>query len=78
MYEVEYNKYKDKKEEVKEEVKEDKIFCVDCIQEKFESTKLDNVDLNFESNKCKLHNYNLNHYCIDCKKKYLHFLYKRR
>ena len=68
LYEVEYNKYKDKKEEVKEEVKEDKIFCVDCIQEKFESTKLDNVDLNFESNKCKLHNYNLNHYCIDCKK----------
>ena len=64
LYEVEYNKYKEKKEEVKE----DKIFCVDCIQEKFENINLDDVDLNFKSNKCKLHNYNLNHYCFDCKK----------
>ena len=64
MYEVEYDKYKEKKEEVKE----DKIFCVDCIQEKFESINLDDADLNFKSNKCKFHNYNLNHYCIDCKK----------
>ena len=64
LYEVEYDKYKEKKEEAKE----NKIFCVDCIQEKFEGINLNDADLNFKSNKCKLHNYNLNHYCIDCKK----------
>jgi len=65
MYEVGYKKDKEKKLGEKVE----KILCVDCFQEEFENFKLDDVHLNIiKSNKCKLHNYNLNHYCIDCKK----------
>ena len=56
MYEVESKKNK----------KEKKILCADCIQGEFENIKL-NGDFNFKSNKCKLHDSNLNHYCINCK-----------
>ena len=28
---------------------------------------MDDFNLNIRSNKCKLHDNNLNHYCIDCK-----------
>ena len=63
MYKVEYKKNKeDKKEE-----KEDKIFCVNCFQEEFENIKANNADLNIQSNKCKLHDSNMNYYCFDCK-----------
>ena len=48
--------------------KEKKILCVDCFQKESENTKLDDVHFNIKSNKCELHDYNLNHYCIDCKK----------
>ena len=64
IYEVEYKKNKEKKEGEKE----DKIFCINCFQEEFENIKFDDVHLNIKNNKCKLHDYNLNHYCIDCKK----------
>jgi len=65
MYEVEYKKDKEKKLGEKEE----KILCVDCFQEEFENFKLDDVHLNIiKSNKCKLHDENLNHFCVDCKK----------
>ena len=62
MYEVKKNK--EKKVGEKEEI----ILCVDCFQEEFENFKLDDAHLNIRSNKCKLHDYNLNHYCIDCNK----------
>jgi len=64
MYEVEYKKNKEKKLGEKEE----KILCGNCFQEEFENIKMDDAHLNIKSNKCKLHDCNLNHYCIDCKK----------
>ena len=64
IYEVEYKKNKDKKEVNKE----GKTFCINCFQEEFENFKFNDAHLNIKSNKCKLHDYNLNHYCIDCKK----------
>ena len=64
IYEVEYKKNK----EQKEREKEDKILCIDCFQKEFENIKMDDAHWNIKSNKCKLHDYNLNHYCIDCKK----------
>ena len=59
IYKVEYKKNK--------EEKEDKIFCVNCFQEEFENIKLNNADLNIQSNKCKIHDSNMNYYCLDCK-----------
>ena len=64
MYEVEYKKNKEKKVGEKEE----KILCVNCFKKEIENIKLDDDHLKIKSNKCKLHDYNLNHYCIDCKK----------
>jgi len=63
-YEVEYKKDKEKKVEEKEE----KILCTYCFHKEIENIKLDDEHLNFKSNKCKIHDYSLNHYCIDCKK----------
>jgi len=50
------------------EQKGDKIFCSNCFQEIYENIKMDNFSLNIKSNKCKLHDSSLNHYCIECKK----------
>jgi len=61
IYEVEYKKNK-------EGEKEEKIFCINCFQEEFENNKFNDAHLNIKSNKCKLLDCNLNHYCIDCKK----------
>jgi len=63
MYKVEYKKNK----EDKQEEKEDKVFCVNCFQEEFENIKANNGDLNIQSNKCKVHDSNMNYYCFDCK-----------
>ena len=64
MYEVEYKK--NTKKNIGE--KDEKILCADCFQEDIVNIKLDNIHLNIiKSNRCELHDYNLNHYCIDCK-----------
>jgi hypothetical protein len=60
IFEVEYKNNK--------EQKRDKILCSNCFQEIYEDIKVDDFNLNIKSNKCKLHDNNLNHYCIDCKK----------